>query len=457
MMRTSAQVGFSEVDMARQAQNQTEKQDQASAPVPDLAVVALVQARLPIFIAGAVFGFFYLTGTLPLVVSVVAFSAIAASALGQAYISENRQRRAVARASAVDGSAQGPEGIGSIVLEQMPDAVVLLDGDGRIVFHNRSAESFVGRGAVGKLVPSVLREPILLDALERVRKGSNAEDVEYVRPVPVEQHFQAVITPVETAGPDGSGTPTLLALHDVTDMKRVEQMRVDFVANASHELKTPLASLSGFIETLQGPAKDDADAHDRFLGIMGEQTLRMQRLIEDLLSLSRIELREHLPPRGTVSLPGLIKDVVDAIGPIAERDKVEIDVAIQEDLPLIRGEWDELHQVVQNLVDNAVKYGQSGGRVEITADRVDGAVQNNLGSGVELKVRDFGPGIPREQIPRLTERFYRIDVATSRERGGTGLGLAIVKHILNRHDADLRCDSVVGEGATFCVRFPAED
>lgn len=440
--------------MVAAEQDKKAEQGARKRSAPDIVAVAIVQARLPILISGAVFGALYLTGTLPLALSVVAFGAIAASAVGQAYISEDRQRRAVARASAASGGTQGPEGIGSIVLEQMPDAVVLLDGDGRIVFHNRSAETFVGRGAIGKLVPSVLREPVLLDALERVRKGGDAEGVEYVRPVPVEQHFQAVITPAEAAGTDGAGTPTLLALHDVTDMKRVEQMRVDFIANASHELKTPLASLSGFIETLQGPAKDDADAHERFLGIMGEQTLRMQRLIEDLLSLSRIELREHLPPRGTVSVPGLIKDVVDGISPIAARDKVDIDVAVQDDLPLIKGDWDELHQVVQNLVDNAVKYGQSGGRVEITADRVEEAASGREGSRVELKVRDFGPGIPRDQIPRLTERFYRIDVATSRERGGTGLGLAIVKHILNRHDAELRCDSVVGEGATFCVRFP---
>jgi len=442
--------------MASSERQEGETQDRASAP--DMVAVALVQARLAMVIAGGVFGFLYLTGTVSLAPSLIAFGAIAAGAIGQAYVSEDRHRRAVARASTASAEVQGSEGIGSIVLEQMPDAVILLDGDGRIVFHNRSAQSFVGLAAIGKLIPSVLREPILLDALERVRKGGEAEDIEYVRPVPVEQHFQAVITPAEAAGTDGAGTPTLLALHDVTDMKRVEQMRVDFVANASHELKTPLASLSGFIETLQGPAKDDVDAHERFLGIMGEQTLRMQRLIEDLLSLSRIELREHLPPRGTVSVPGLIKDVVDAIGPIAERDKVEIDVVIQEDLPMVKGDWDELHQVVQNLVDNAVKYGQSGGRVEITADRVDQAAPGTAGSSrVELKVRDFGPGIPREQIPRLTERFYRIDVATSRERGGTGLGLAIVKHILNRHNADLHCDSVVGEGATFSVRFPAAE
>lgn len=439
--------------MAVAEQDKETGKDVKARNAPDIVAVAIVQARLLIVVAGAVFGFLYLSGLTSVEISVIGFFALAFGAVGQTYFAEDKRRRDVARAVADSQAAQSREGIGSVVLEQMQDAVVLLDGDGRIIYHNGSAERFVGRAATGKLVPSVLREPILLDAIERVRTGGTAEEIEYVSPVPVEHHYQVVITPAETAEYDGSGTPTLLALHDVTDMKRVEQMRVDFVANASHELKTPLASLSGFIETLQGPAKDDADAQERFLGIMGEQATRMQRLIEDLLSLSRIELREHMPPRGTVSVSGLVKDVVDAIAPIAERDKVTIDVAMSDDLPMIRGDWDELLQVVQNLVDNAVKYGQSGGRVEISADRIDGSADSSVGTCVELKVRDFGPGIPREQIPRLTERFYRIDVATSRERGGTGLGLAIVKHILNRHNTELRCDSVVGEGATFSVRF----
>lgn len=440
--------------MAAAEQEKRAAKDVRSRNAPDIVAVAIVQARVLICVAAAVFGFLYLSGVTSIDISIIGFFALAFGAVGQTYFAEDRRRRDVARAVADSQTAKSREGIGSVVLEQMLDAVVLLDGDGRIIYHNRSAERFVGLTATGKLIPSVLREPILLDAIERVRTGGAAEEIEYVSPVPVEHHYQVVITPAETAEYDGTGTPTLLALHDVTDMKRVEQMRVDFVANASHELKTPLASLSGFIETLQGPAKDDADAHERFLGIMGEQASRMQRLIEDLLSLSRIELREHMPPRGTVSVSGLVKDVVDAIGPIAERDQVTIDVALPDDLPMIRGDWDELLQVVQNLVDNAVKYGQSGGRVEISADRIDGLSDSLDGSCVELKVRDFGPGIPREQIPRLTERFYRIDVATSRERGGTGLGLAIVKHILNRHKTELRCDSIVGEGTVFSIRFP---
>ncbi|MBL4864530.1 MAG: two-component sensor histidine kinase [Rhodobiaceae bacterium] len=345
-------------------------------------------------------------------------------------------------------------GIVYAAMEQLPDAVVLLGANGHILFCNRSAESFLGPRAKGKHISSMLRESAVLEALERIQQGGAAERVEFKRPFPVEHHYQASLSTVKATdfgGDADGGTTTLLVLHDISDAKRVEQMRVDFVANASHELRTPLASLLGFIETLQGPAKDDEEARERFLAIMGEQAARMQALIEDLLSLSHIELREHQPPTETISLQGLAHDVVDVIAPIAARNNVEIKVDIPADLPSVKGDWDELHQVVQNLVDNAIKYGQEGERVEISGRvMTDGAG----GQRVELAVRDFGPGIAREYIPRLTERFYRIDVATSRARGGTGLGLAIVKHILNRHGAELVIDSTLGEGATFAIRFP---
>ncbi|MEQ9143182.1 MAG: ATP-binding protein [Parvibaculaceae bacterium] len=432
------------------------RQERLKAPVGrDVMGVALADARTAILIAAILFGGLWLAGTLSFVLAIVGFAAISASAMGQAYLTETRQRRALVRIRARRGEAESRAVVGSVVLEQLPDAVALLDGKGRIVFHNRSAEKFLGKTATGKLIPSTLREPALLDAIDRVRKGAPAETIEVLRPGPVEQVYQALITPADAAGsatPSPDGTPTLLVLHDTTNAKRVEQMRVDFIANASHELKTPLASVSGFIETLQGPAKDDEEARERFLAIMGEQTARMQRLIEDLLSLSRIELREHQPPTGRVNMKALVRDVVEAVTPIAERDEVTIDVSLPEDLPEVKGDWDELHQVVQNLVDNAIKYGRSGGRVEISGAELPGEDPQ-----VELKVRDFGPGIAPQHIPRLTERFYRSDIASSREKGGTGLGLAIVKHILVRHGGELSIDSVVGEGATFSVRLPARD
>ncbi len=418
---------------------------------PELFALALTNARLTLIVAFACFGVLTLGGFLPASLALAGFVAISLVVLTQSYTAEKKHKRTQARALSRQGAARTEEGIGSIVLQQMPDAVVLLDGSGRIVFHNLAAEAFVGAKATGKHIQSALREPTLLDALERVRLGGAAEAIEFARSVPVERYFQVFVAPADAAGkvPNlKAGAAVLLVLHDISEVKRVEQMRVDFIANASHELKTPLASLSGFIETLQGPAKEDTEAHERFLAIMAEQALRMQRLIEDLLSLSRIELREHVPPKETVSLSALTKDVLEAIEPITTRDNVEISVDLPDDLPAVRGDWDELHQVIQNLVDNAVKYGQAGGRVEISATALPTLAR------VEFSVRDYGPGIARQHIPRLTERFYRTDVATSRERGGTGLGLAIVKHILNRHDGELRVESTLGEGSTFKIRLP---
>jgi two-component system, OmpR family, phosphate regulon sensor histidine kinase PhoR len=418
---------------------------------PDTLRSAIFHARVAIGVTAVVFALLTLAGLLPATVSIFGFVVIAIATIGQAYFTEERHKRDEARVLSRQKPQAAETGVGSMVFQQLPEAVVLLDEKARIVFNNRAAETHVGLSATGKLLQSTLREHALLEAVERVRVGGQAETIELVRSFPVERHYQAFIAPAETkvATPAPSaGVPILIVLHDNSDAKRVEQMRVDFVANASHELKTPLASLSGFIETLQGPAKDDTEARERFLVIMFEQTVRMQRLIEDLLSLSRIELREHLPPRGTVSLKALTKDVVEAIEPISTRDNVEIVVNIPDDLPSVRGDWDELHQVVQNLVDNAVKYGYLGEHVEVSALPALDETQ------VELSVRDYGPGIPREHIPRLTERFYRTDVATSRERGGTGLGLAIVKHILNRHGGELRVESTVGEGSTFTIQLP---
>jgi two-component system phosphate regulon sensor histidine kinase PhoR len=227
-------------------------------------------------------------------------------------------------------------------------------------------------------------------------------------------------------------------------------MRADFVANASHELRTPLASLSGFIETLQGPAKDDAAARQRFLGIMVEQTRRMSRLIDDLLSLSRVELNEHLRPQTVIDLVPIIGHVCDTLAPLAKERGVEVMVNGKEQPLRVHGERDELIRLFENLVENALKYGGSGKRVEVTLGREgQGTAQEAV-----VSVRDFGPGIPSEHLPRLTERFYRVDAETSRAEGGTGLGLAIVKHILSRHRGRLAIDSALGNGATFTARIP---
>ena len=228
-------------------------------------------------------------------------------------------------------------------------------------------------------------------------------------------------------------------------------MRSDFVANASHELRTPLASLSGFIETLQGPARSDAPARDRFLAIMKEQATRMARLIDDLLSLSRIEQKAHIHPDNSVDLGALVRQVADGLSPLAHEREVEVKIADQASSLLVPGDRDELIRVFENLIENALKYGAPGRRVDITLAR-DPA--NGGAKEAVVSVRDYGPGIAPEHLPRLTERFYRVDISESRAQGGTGLGLALVKHILNRHRGRLVIESTPGAGATFAVRLP---
>ena len=223
-------------------------------------------------------------------------------------------------------------------------------------------------------------------------------------------------------------------------------MRSDFVANASHELRTPLASLRGFLETLQGPARNDPKAQERFIGIMLDQANRMSRLVDDLLSLSRLEMKAHLAPEDQVDLSALLGHVRDSLQPLAEEMGVEIHLALPESPALVQGDRDELVQVFENLISNACKYGQEGKRVDVVA-------KSTPGQPVEVSVIDYGPGIPVEHVPRLTERFYRVSVADSRSKKGTGLGLAIVKHILTRHRARLIIQSEPGERTEFTVRF----
>ena len=241
---------------------------------------------------------------------------------------------------------------------------------------------------------------------------------------------------------------------DVSEIRRSEQLRADFVANASHELRTPLASLTGFIDTLRGHAKDDPVARERFLEIMSGEANRMRRLIDDLLSLNRIEMNEHNPPSGEVDVVLLVRDAADVLKPLADSDRMQIEIEAAGPLRAI-GDRDELTQVFQNLIHNAIKYGREGGRVRVRFGRSDASGIRNGSEQVFVAIEDEGEGIPREAIPRLTERFYRVDVKRSRERGGTGLGLAIVKHILNRHRGRLEINSVPGRGSTFTAWLPA--
>ncbi|RXF72762.1 ATP-binding protein [Hansschlegelia zhihuaiae] len=327
------------------------------------------------------------------------------------------------------------------ILSGLPDPVLVLDRRGAVAAFNEQALAVLGEIKVGEPVSFALRAPEVLAAVRGA--GAVPRTVLYVERVPVERWREAHVARVKLT-PEGPEA-IVIGLRDLTEQRRSERMRGDFVANASHELRTPLASLLGFIETLQGPARNDPGARDRFLEIMRAQANRMSRLIDDLLSLSRIELKAHVRPRAVVDLTAVVSGVVDALGPLAHERAVEIKVGAGEPPVLVRGDRDELIRVAENLIENAIKYGQSGGRVDVTVSGGTGE------EAARLVVRDYGPGVAPEHLPRLTERFYRVDVSDSRDKGGTGLGLALVKHVVQRHGGRLSIDSAAGEGATFTV------
>jgi two-component system phosphate regulon sensor histidine kinase PhoR len=326
------------------------------------------------------------------------------------------------------------------LLERLPDPLFRLGGDGAITWRNASATA-----AFGAETAALLRHPELRSARAQAQISMIPVRKSISLAVPVPRDLDATIIPV--------GEPTYLLITDRTRERSIEKMRADFVANSSHELRTPLASLIGFIETLRGPAADDPDAQQRFLGIMAEQAERMQRVIADLLSLSRIEISEHLPPEDILHLPPVLERIVAGLEPILARSGTKIDVDVPPDLSGIPADADQLTQVFSNLLDNAIKYGKRGGRIKLTASpaRADPRFQAN---GIIISVADDGPGIPREHLPRLTERFYRVDKGRSRAVGGTGLGLAIVKHVINRHRGRLVIDSTEGQGTVFTVWLP---
>ncbi|RDD63102.1 PAS domain-containing protein [Ferruginivarius sediminum] len=342
------------------------------------------------------------------------------------------------------------------VLSGLPDPLLLIDADGVVTRANPAAGDLFGENIEDRPLATVLRNPELLQAVDKVLAEKGHREVEFTSPGEIERYFSARVAALRETGPKGG--VAVVTLHDVTAIRRAEQMRADFVANASHELRTPLSSLLGFIETLQGPAKEDAEARDRFLDIMLEQAKRMSALVEDLLSLSRIELDEHTPPTERADLRKVIDRVVGAL----ELKAREKDMSIEVDTPdrgslTVVGDEDQLTQVLQNLVDNAIKYGRAGTPIRVVAqpaDRSTGRPSRRARRGAAVSVIDQGEGIPREHIPRLTERFYRVDKARSRQLGGTGLGLAIVKHIVNRHRGQLEIDSTPGQETRFTVYLP---
>jgi two-component system phosphate regulon sensor histidine kinase PhoR len=355
-------------------------------------------------------------------------------------------RETIAKSAEARASAES-------VLSALPEPLLLIDPERRIVSANPSALDLLGPRLAGRDLGAALRVPAVLEATDAVLKGAGARTVEVDLPGPIERHLSAQVGPLRP--PTSEGAAAVLTLTDITASKRSERMRQDFVANASHELRTPLATLLGFIETLRGPARDDHAARERFLSIMAEQASRMARLVDDLLSLSRIELNEHVAPKERVDLRRVLMAVADSLEQRAEKRQMRIDISLPDALPEVVGDPDELAQVFQNLMDNAIKYGRSGTAVEVSAatsaKRLAGA------PAAAVAIRDHGEGILTEHIPRLTERFYRVDPARSRELGGTGLGLAIVKHIVNHHRGLLEIESELGEGSVFTIHLPVAD
>jgi two-component system phosphate regulon sensor histidine kinase PhoR len=412
----------------------------------------LKRARLVLLVVAAVFAVLWESGTLAPQPALAAFVIIALAVLIRAASGEIA-RPALPRADSPALRVGDP--LVEAVLAGLPDPVVALDRHGDVVALNARASAMAPALRRGEPVSLALRVPEVLDSIRRAVASGSSQRVEYFERVPVDRWYEAIVTPIAlaAAAPAGAVPPglVLMAFHDLTPLRRVEEMRADFIANASHELRTPLAALSGFIETLQGSARDDTAARLRFLPIMQAQATRMARLIDDLLSLSRIELNAHLRPDKQVDLVAIMRQVADSLQTLARDRGVEIGVQAAANRLLVLGDRDELMRVFENLIENALKYAASGKKIDIVLAIGDGTKSTREAS---VKVRDYGPGIAPEHLPRLTERFYRVDVTESRAQGGTGLGLALVKHILNRHSGRLTIESTAGKGATFTAHLP---
>ena len=328
----------------------------------------------------------------------------------------------------------------------LSDPLVIFDRSGSVIYTNPAAQAAFPSMEIETIVFLRFRAPEMLHMLHAVVEDGQPRSIDYFERLPIESWYKAVLMPLEA----GRDDLFMLIFRDQTEARRIDRMRSDFVANASHELRTPLASLRGFIETLQGPAREDVKARDRFLEIMQKQADRMSRLIDDLLSLSRLETRPNVGTEDKVDLGAVLHHVTDSLVPMAEAQGVVIEHDFHDEPVCVAGSRDELIQLFQNLIENGCKYGESGKKLIVSLKKhgtpsPDEAI---------ISVQDFGAGIAAEHLPRLTERFYRINAETGDAKKGTGLGLAIVKHILTRHRGKMNVRSEIGKGTTFIVRLP---
>ena len=336
------------------------------------------------------------------------------------------------------------------VLDGMPWPAMIIDQTDHIVAANVLAKTLFGSAIEGRHYILTLRQPGLLDAIETTLRRSQPAQARHVITGPSrEVTYRVKISPVAGEGQRGA----LCVFEDISDAEQMGQIRRDFVANVSHELRTPLTALLGFIETLRGAARDDPAARERFLGIMEREAGRMNRLVRDLLHLSRVEGEERMRPTETVDLASLIHMAVSALKPVADAAGVSVRVTGETGAIMLPADADQMTQVFHNLIENAIKYGAAGKVVSVAISR-DAPGGSLRGPAIRVAVMDQGEGIDDVHLPRLTERFYRVDSHRSREKGGTGLGLAIVKHIVNRHRGQFRIESVLGKGSIFTVILP---
>jgi len=342
----------------------------------------------------------------------------------------------------------------SIILEQflaaVPLAMVCIGPDEHLISVNNAATSLFGKGLVGRHYVAALRQPALLDCIEETLQNRSIIETDFITAQATrETTYRVRAAPLLLE----IGPCVMVSFEDTTPLQQASQMRRDFVANVSHELRSPLTAMLGFVETLRGSAKDDAGVRDRFLGIMQSEAERMNRLVQDLLSLSRVESEERVRPTIDVNVIDIVQSSVQSLRLSADKLKVDIEVEATVKIAMVPGDGDQLTQVIFNLLENAIKYGAKPGKVSVAINCVDHEPAI-LGPAVRIEVQDQGEGIGSLHIPRLTERFYRVDNHRSREIGGTGLGLAIVKHIINRHRGRLRISSEKGKGSLFTVILP---
>jgi len=341
-------------------------------------------------------------------------------------------------------------GIGATMLEQMPLPLLVITRKGRVAQANQSAFDLLPNLRMRQHFSGVFESEKFIKAVNAAINKGKTGKVRFQTDNWGERHFNAHIGLLPGGSEFGKNIRVIVAIEERTLVRKAEQMRSDFIANVSHELRTPLASISGYIETLQGHAKDDPEAQKRFLSVMAAQAGRMQNLVSDLMSLNRIELAEHKTPRETCSLNALVSEAVADVQPLQEKLNTVIKIDLLPDIPLVSGDQAQLNQVLINLFENAMKYSGADNPIMITT-----AVPSKDYPGmVGISVRDFGDGIAAEHLPRLTERFYRVNVDKTRDKGGTGLGLAIVKHILNRHNGALDITSEIGAGSVFTMWVP---